>query len=115
MWREESENQKKRTRCQAAEPFTSLRNDAGPWLECVVWHDGEHWRAAVDSSDMYAPDDGRGLLADFTPLTDFKTERQYATFRCAESEMLSKKVDQGMNVDFISLWTVPGCWQISRH
>lgn len=58
---------------------------AGPWLECVVWHDGEHWRAAVDSSDLYAPSDGRGLLADFTPLTDFDVERQYATLRCGDS------------------------------
>jgi len=47
----------------------------------VVWHDGQHWRAAIDSSDMYMPGDGRGLLADFSPMTDFKTERQYATFR----------------------------------
>ena len=46
-----------------------------------MWHDVEHWRAAIDSSDMYGPGDGRGALADFTPLTDFKTERQYATFR----------------------------------
>lgn len=55
--------------------------DAGPWLECVVWHDGERWRAAIDSSDLYAPGDGRGLLADFTPMTDFDVERQYATLR----------------------------------
>ncbi len=46
-----------------------------------MWHDGQHWRAAIDSSDMYMSGDGRGLLADFSPMTDFKTERQYATFR----------------------------------
>ena len=55
--------------------------DAGPWLECVVWHDGERWRAAIDSSDLHAPGDGRGLLADFMPMTDFDVERQYATLR----------------------------------
>ena len=47
----------------------------------MVWHDGERWRAAIDSSDLYAPGDGRGLLADFAPMTDFDVERQYATLR----------------------------------
>jgi hypothetical protein len=61
--------------------------DAGPWLECVVWHDGDCWRAAIDSSDLYAPGDGRGLLADFAPMTDFDVERQYATLRWGLSEM----------------------------
>ena len=46
-----------------------------------MWHDGERWRAAIDSSDLYAPGDGRGLLADFAPLTNFDAERQYATLR----------------------------------
>jgi len=46
----------------------------------VVWHDGTHWRAALDTSDMYEPDSGKGLLADFKPLTNYKTERQYGTF-----------------------------------
>lgn len=41
-------------------------------LECVVWNDGDVWRAAIDTSDMYAPDSGSGLLADFEPLTNFK-------------------------------------------
>ena len=56
---------------------------AGPLLQCVVWHDGSLWRAAVETTDMYAPADGRGKLADFTPLTDFHRERQYGTFRWA--------------------------------
>ncbi len=41
-------------------------------LSCVVWHDGEHWRAALDTSDMHEPDSGKGLLADFEPLTNFR-------------------------------------------
>lgn len=24
-------------------------------LDCVVWHDGEAWQAALDTSDMYEP------------------------------------------------------------
>lgn len=41
-------------------------------LDCVVWHDGEHWRAALDTSDMYEPGSGKGALADFTPMTNYK-------------------------------------------
>lgn len=41
-------------------------------LDCVVWHNGEQWHAALDTSDMYAPGAGKGLLADFAPMTNFK-------------------------------------------
>lgn len=49
---------------------------AGPLLECVVWHDGEVWRAALDTSDLYEPESGEGALADCPPLTNFRVERQ---------------------------------------
>jgi tripeptidyl-peptidase-2 len=42
----------------------------------VVWHDGEAWRAAIDTSDLFEPGSGKGMLADFTPLTNYKAERQ---------------------------------------
>ena len=41
-------------------------------ISCVVWHDGEQWRAALDTSDMFEPDAGKGLLASFEPLTNYK-------------------------------------------
>ena len=47
--------------------------DVGPIYECVVFHDGTHWRAAVDT-------DEDGDFGDEKPLTNFRTERQYATF-----------------------------------
>lgn len=47
--------------------------DVGPIFDCVVFHDGTHWRAAVDT-------DEDGDLAEEKLLTNFRTERQYATF-----------------------------------
>lgn len=79
---------------------------AGPLLQCVVWHDGTHWRAAIDTSDMHEPGSGKGLLADFKPLTNYKAERQYGTFSAQdgcnfvcniyeEGDVLSIVVDSG--------------------
>jgi tripeptidyl-peptidase-2 len=72
--------------------------DNGPILECVVWNDGSTWLASIDTSDMY-DDSGdectaasttkntkkEGLLADFTPMTNFRTQRQWATFSPQDS------------------------------
>ena len=49
-------------------------------LDCVVWHDGAQWRAALDTSELHSPGSGAGALADFTPLTNFRTERQHGVF-----------------------------------
>ena len=47
--------------------------DAGPVFDCVVFHDGTHWRAVVDT-------DEDGNLAEEKPLTNFRDERGFATF-----------------------------------
>ena len=47
--------------------------DPGPIHDCVVWHDGDTWRAAVDT-------DEDGDFADEVALTNFRDERGYATF-----------------------------------
>ena len=53
---------------------------AGPMLDCVVWHDGKVWRAALDTSEMYEPGSGAGALADFKSMTNYRLEREHRSF-----------------------------------
>lgn len=55
-------------------------NDPGPIFDCVVFHDGSTWRASIDT-------DGDGDFGDETTLTNFRAERQYATF--GETDLLN--------------------------
>jgi len=63
-------------------------DDAGPSVECVVWHDGERWMAAVDTRQLYRfyhveGEEGeavRGSLETFSPLTNYADCLQYGTF-----------------------------------
>lgn len=59
-------------RVAQAEKLGSM-TDPGPVFDAVVFHDGETWRAALDT-------DEDGDLADETVLTNFRDERRYATF-----------------------------------
>lgn len=43
-------------RVKLLEELEGAREDLGPLIECVVWHDGTTWRAALDTSDMYQID-----------------------------------------------------------
>ena len=47
--------------------------DPGPVYDCVTFHDGSRWRAVIDT-------DEDGDLTDEKVLTNFRQERQYATF-----------------------------------
>jgi tripeptidyl-peptidase-2 len=47
--------------------------DPGPVLDCVVYHDGQRFRALIDT-------DADGDLTEEKPLTDFDVEREYDTF-----------------------------------
>jgi tripeptidyl-peptidase-2 len=48
-------------------------SDPGPFYDCVVFHDGEHWRAAVDT-------DEDGDLADEKAMTNFRVAREFTQF-----------------------------------
>lgn len=58
---------------------------AGPLIHAVVWNDGDKWLTALDTSDVYEPGSGKGLLADYTPLADFGLERQFGTFSAEDA------------------------------
>ncbi|KAJ1391039.1 Tripeptidyl-peptidase II domain [Sesbania bispinosa] len=54
-------------------------NDKGPAIDAVVWYDGEVWRVALDTQSL-EDDPDCGKLADFVPLTNYRTERKYGVF-----------------------------------
>ncbi|GFP82230.1 tripeptidyl-peptidase 2 [Phtheirospermum japonicum] len=54
-------------------------DDKGPVIDAVVWHDGEVWRAALDTQSL-DDESGCGKLADFVPLTNYRIERKYGIF-----------------------------------
>ncbi|KAL8557152.1 hypothetical protein ACS0TY_004563 [Phlomoides rotata] len=54
-------------------------DDKGPIIDAVVWHDGEVWRAALDTQNL-EDNLGCGKLADFVPLTNYRIERKYGLF-----------------------------------
>ncbi|KAL5069857.1 hypothetical protein RYX36_020744 [Vicia faba] len=54
-------------------------NDKGPAIDAVVWYDGEVWRVALDTQSL-EDDSDCGKLANFVPLTNYRTERKYGVF-----------------------------------
>lgn len=97
----------------------------GPLIDAVVWHDGSVWRAALDTTECQPPESaGAGALADATPMTDYRTERQHGTFSLADSctfvtniydngDILSIVVDAGVCCGAAVLLVVRGIYIIS--
>uniref|UniRef100_A0A3Q7FHC0 Peptidase S8/S53 domain-containing protein n=1 Tax=Solanum lycopersicum TaxID=4081 RepID=A0A3Q7FHC0_SOLLC len=54
-------------------------DDKGPVIDAVVWHDGELWRAALDTQSL-EDESGCGKLADFVPLTNYRLEQKHGVF-----------------------------------
>ncbi|KJE96994.1 tripeptidyl-peptidase 2 [Capsaspora owczarzaki ATCC 30864] len=53
--------------------LTRSLEDCGPVYDCVAFHDGSHWRAALDTTET-------GDFSFATLLTDYYTERRFAQF-----------------------------------
>ncbi|CAJ1977041.1 unnamed protein product [Sphenostylis stenocarpa] len=54
-------------------------DDKGPAIDAVVWYDGEVWRVALDTQSL-EDDPDCGKLANFVPLTNYRTEKKYGIF-----------------------------------
>jgi len=61
------------TRLEQLNDLQEKYDDPGPLFDCVVFHDGESWRVAIDTNE-------NGDLGDEKLLADYAREHQYATF-----------------------------------
>ncbi|KAL8007278.1 putative peptidase S8A, tripeptidyl peptidase II, peptidase S8, subtilisin, Ser-active [Plasmopara halstedii] len=61
------------TRLQQLEDLVKTYEDPGPIYDAIVFHDDTCWRAALDTSET-------GTFTGIPLMTNFKLERQYATF-----------------------------------
>jgi len=76
-----------------------LKNRSPIYFDCVLWHDGEHWRAVVDT-------DRDGDLADETALRPFGVAGEYAVFDPVSN--LSFGIQVYEDGDLLSIVTVNG-------
>ena len=57
--------------------------DLGPVLDVVCWHDGEHWRVAMEIDEACESTDETGRsnkLEDYVPMADYPVEHDARTF-----------------------------------
>ncbi|XP_009617650.1 tripeptidyl-peptidase 2 [Nicotiana tomentosiformis] len=72
-------------------------DDKGPAIDAVVWHDGELWRAALDTESL-ENDPGCGKLADFVPLTNYRLEQKHGVFSKLDACTCVLNVYNGGNI-----------------
>lgn len=95
----ELSKKERQARVDALQHAIDHYEDLGPVYDCVVFHDGNLWRAVVDT-------DEDGDLAEETVLTDFDKEPKFATFGNNSSLNFSVHIyDEGKT---LSLVTVSG-------
>ena len=85
-----------KSKCDVLEEMGKTYQDPGLNVDCVVFHDGEVWRAALDIDET-------GDLRDFTPLTDYKNEHQFYSF--GGDTMMNYSVniyDQGTTLSIVT-------------
>ncbi|KAG4304796.1 hypothetical protein PORY_001849 [Pneumocystis oryctolagi] len=71
--------------------------DPGPIYDCLVWHDGENWRAVIDTNED-------GDLTNKKPMCDYRIEHHYEQF--SKQDMLSYSVNIYDNGSVLSLVTL---------
>ncbi|XP_033760966.1 tripeptidyl-peptidase 2-like [Pecten maximus] len=74
-------------------------HDCGPVFDCVVFHDGNTWRACVDTTE-------KGDLGDCKLLANFAEERQYGTI--SRQDMLNYTVNIHNDGDVLEMVTNAG-------
>ncbi len=74
-------------------------DDPGPIYDCLTFHDGEDWRAVIDT-------DEDGDLADEQPLTNYFRERQFSKF--SQQSQLSFSVNIYEDGKLLSIVTMTG-------
>lgn len=62
-----------KARIELLEEMQESYDDPGPVFDCVVFHDGTHWRGVVDT-------DEDGDLSDEKAMTNFRVAREWSTF-----------------------------------
>lgn len=72
-------------------------DDKGPVIDAVVWHDGELWRAALDTQSL-EDESGCGKLADFVPLTNYRLEQKHGVFSKLDACTCVLNVYNGGNI-----------------
>ncbi|WFD36301.1 tripeptidyl-peptidase II [Malassezia cuniculi] len=101
-------------RVQGLKDLLASWDDPGPILEAIVFHDGTHWRAAVGGAEGEASDPTNGEpeayranvvdIRNSPTLTNFATERQWATF--GQMDLLTYSVnilDEGKLLSLVTL------------
>ncbi|KAI8983667.1 hypothetical protein BDB01DRAFT_850343 [Pilobolus umbonatus] len=86
-------------RIEELKTLSNNYEDPGMILDCVVFFDGEHWRAVVDTTET---GDLRGLPC----LTDYRKEFKYATF--GKADLLNFSVNIYNDGNLLSIVTVSG-------
>ena len=87
------------TKIDLISSFNSSYNDPGPIYDCVAFHDGKVWRAAVDT-------DEDGDFNDEKLMTNFRTERQWSSF--GKQAMMNFVLNIYDNGDTLSIVTDVG-------
>ncbi|WPT13225.1 Tripeptidyl-peptidase 2 [Picochlorum sp. SENEW3] len=80
--------------------------DFGPSIDCVVWHDGEKWMAAIETTQLYEfffdEADERGQLMDFEPLTNYRDCLRYGTFSALDACNFALNIyDEGCTLSIV--------------